>query len=111
MSSFNDWKARKKEEYDARWEAQEELMEEMRKGEEYELNEKGLIKRKGFGMRNGTANYGYQFEKEHFDDVFKKSIVLLIGLVVVAVIVFVFAIHYVFSHPEAPGWLQTVVQK
>ncbi len=111
MGRFAEWKARKKEEYDARWEVQEEMMEEIRKGEGYEVNEKGLIKRDGFGMRNGAPNYGYQFEKEHFDEVYKKGLILVGVVFLIAIIIFVFAINYVFSHPESPGWLQTMVQK
>ena len=111
MGRFDEWRARKKEEYDARWEAQEEMMEEMRKGEGYELNEKGLIKRDGFNMRNGAANYGSQFEEENFDKIFKKAMILIGLLLLFAIVIFVFAIGYVFSHPESPGWLQTMIQQ
>lgn len=59
-----------------------------------EYNDKGYIKRDGFKMGKSAINYGEDFEKEHFDEIFKPLMIFLVCFLLAAGVLTAIALKF-----------------
>lgn len=59
---------------------------EMARHDIAEYDENGHLKRSGYKPWNNTVNFGEDFEKETFDEVYKRAVPILIGILILMVL-------------------------